>query len=157
MPGIKHLVECHCYLAIFKNHAKNIPHKFPVYSLIDDLGNIVEKNVKCNNCETLHTVYDVSKSFINPGKDQTNIITTKNDIMLNLDSNISNFLNSEDIDISNWEHILNIIEEKRWGESVVIKREIINEKTEIKIMIIESKNKFKIRNETIDEFIVREK
>ena len=35
MPGIKHLIECHCSLIIFKNNDKQIYHKFPVYSIID--------------------------------------------------------------------------------------------------------------------------
>ena len=151
--GIKHLIECHCYLAIYRNNDKQILHKFPVYSKFDDSGKIIEKSVKCNNCETLHTVYDIGKSFINPGKDQTQIINSKDDIGLSLDPKIVNVLKQYNCDISNWEHVLDVIEEKRWGEEIVIKRDIINEKTHVKIIKIESFDKIKIKNETIDEFI----
>ena len=152
--GIKHLIECHCYLAIYRNNAKQILHKFPVYSKFDESGKIIEKNAKCNNCETLHTVYGIGKSFINPGKDQTEVLTSKKDIEFSLNQKIINILKNYNCDISNWEHALDIVEEKRWGEEIVIKRDIINEKTHIKIMKIESENQVKIKSEIIDEFIV---
>jgi len=152
--GIKHLVECHCYLAIYRKNQNQVLHKFPVYSKFSESGKIIEKNVKCNNCETLHTVYDIGKSYINPGKDQTQVITSKKDIEVSLNEKVSNVLKNYNCDISNWEHVLDIIEEKRWGEEVVIKRDIINEKTHVKILKIESEKNIKVKSEIIDEFIV---
>ena len=70
MPGIKHLIECHCYLAIYKKQINPVNHKFPVYSKIDDNGNVIKKNVKCNNCDAFHLVYDLCKSEIKAGKEK---------------------------------------------------------------------------------------
>ena len=44
MPGIKHLIECHCVLAIFKSkEEKIIFHKFPTYSKIDENEKVIPK------------------------------------------------------------------------------------------------------------------
>ena len=64
MLGIKHLVNCHCYLKIYQKNENIIYHKFPVYSKIDENGNIIPKNVKCNNCNAFHKVYEIQKSEI---------------------------------------------------------------------------------------------
>ena len=154
MPGIKHLIECHCYLAIYKSDSKIPPvHKFPVYSKLDSDDKIIKKVVKCNNCEALHEITEVGVSVLIPGKDQTKVTVNKKDLSFNLPQKIVEILYQYDCDISSWEHILDIIEEKRWGESVVLSREIINEKTNVKIIEILSDNNIRIKNETIDEFI----
>lgn len=156
MPGIKHLVECHCYLAIYKKSSKIINHKFPVYSKLDDDGKIIPKNAKCNNCEALHRVYDVCKSELKAGKDQSSVTLTIDDLMVMMPQNISNFLISNNVDISTWEHIKDIIDEKRWGEPVIIKRDIIDEKQQIKYIELDSKLTIKINLETLeDTFILR--
>lgn len=154
MPGIKHLIECHCYLAIYKSDSKIPPvHKFPVYSKLDSDDKIIKKVVKCNNCEALHEITEVGVSVLIPGKDQTKVTINKKDLSFNLPQKIVEILYQYDCDISSWEHILDIIEEKRWGEPVVLSREIINEKTNVKIIEILGKNNIRIKNETIDEFI----
>mgnify|MGYP003148429700 CR=1 FL=1 len=156
MPGIKHLVECHCKLVIFKNIDHDIYHKFPVYSKINEYGKIIEKFRKCNNCDALHKIYDIGKSEIFPGKDQSETIMKIEDFKYSLDSIIFNFLKDNNSDISNYYHIKDIIEEKRWGENVVIKRDIIDEKTQVKYITIESKNNFKIKNNILEDTIIYE-
>ena len=153
MPGIKHLIECHCVLALYKNSQKIINHKFPVYSKLDKNGKPVRKIVKCNNCDTLHVVTDIFKSEIRGGKDQTDVVLSKEEIGYMLDNKINNLLVKVDADISIWEHILDIIEEERWGEQVVIKRDVIDEKQQVKVLEILSDSKFRISNETIEDLI----
>jgi hypothetical protein len=154
MAGIKHLIECHCYLAIYKSDSKIPPvHKFPVYSKIDSEGKIIEKVVKCNNCDSLHKVFEIGKSQFIPGKDETMVNISKNDLSHSLPVSIKNILNEYHCDISTWEHVVDIIEERRWSEPVIIKRDIVDEKTIIKILEIKSADIFNIRNETIDEFV----
>ena len=154
MPGIKHLIECHCYLAIYKSDSKVPPvHKFPVYSKLDENDKIIKKIVKCNNCEALHEISEIGVSSLIPGKDQTRVTVTKKDLSFNLPDKISKILHQYDCDISSWEHVIDIIEEKRWGEHVILSREIINEKTNVKVMEILNSNNVRIKNESIDEFI----
>ncbi len=154
MPGFKHLIECHCILALYKANQKIINHKFPVYSKIDESGNVIKKLVKCNNCDAVHFVKDICKSEIQPGKDQTSVTTTKEDISYMLSDKMNNFLHKVSADISTWEHVLDIIEEKRWGEDVIINREIIDEKQHVKILKIISEEKFKITSEIINDLIL---
>ena len=156
MPGIKHLIECHCYLAIYKKSSKIINHKFPVYSKIDCDGKVIPKNVKCNNCEALHYVHDICKSDLKPGKDQSLIVLNIEDLKVMIPQKISNFLISNNVDLSTWEHIKDIIDEKRWGEPVVIKRDIIDEKQQIKYIELDSNLSIKINLEVIEDTFLLE-
>ena len=154
MAGIKHLIECHCYLALYKNSQKPINHKFCVYSKVNDAGDLIPKVVKCNNCDALHYVFSVCKSEIKHGKDQTEITLSIDDIAVNLPKKLTNILMSHNSDISNWEHALDIFESKDWGKSIVLKREIIDENTQVKILYILGNDNFKISNETIKDIIL---
>tara|TARA_R100000005_G_scaffold87159_1_gene56304 strand:- start:1179 stop:1397 length:219 start_codon:yes stop_codon:yes gene_type:complete len=58
-----------------------------------------------------------------------------------------------DADISTWEHALDIIEEARWNEQIVIKRDVIDELQVVKILTILSEDKFKVTSETIEDLI----
>ena len=158
MPGIKHLIECHCVLAIYRTGEKEPQnHKFVVYSKTDDNQKIIPRLVKCNNCQTLHNVYDYCKSEIKVGKDQSEVLLTIDDLSLMLPPRLSNMLLKSDADRSNWEHILDIIEEKRWGESVVLKRDIIGEKEHLKVITVLGEEKFKIENTVIEDLIIGDK
>ena len=154
MTGVKHLIECHCVLALYKNDKNMINHKFPVYSKIDSRGSVVEKIVKCNNCDALHIVKDFCRSEIMAGKDQSQVVITKEEIGYMLSDKMNNLLLKIDADISIWEHVLDIIEEERWGEYVVIKRDIIEEKQQVKILKIVSEERFKISNEMIQDIVL---
>lgn len=157
--GIKHLIECHCTLKIYQKLEKIIYHKFPVYSKYNnEAGSIVPKIAQCNNCKTLHKVYDICKSEIVPGgKDEDKTMLTKEDIVIQLPDKISNFLVRQDYDMSVFEHVLDIIDNEAWNELVVLSREVINEDLHVKILQIISENRFKIKKEIINnQFIIKE-
>jgi hypothetical protein len=152
--GVKHLIECHCVLTIYKKNAKIRNHKFPVYSKLDENGKVIPKLVKCNNCESLHLVSDLCKSELKGGKDQTSVTIDKEEIMLGLPDKLSQILIKLDCDISTWEHCLDIFEEERWNEFVVLKRDIIDENQQVKILRIISENRFKVENVVINNTII---
>ena len=110
MKGIKHLVECHCFLKIFEKTEKKINHKFPVYSKFDNNKNIIPKLAKCNNCESLHYVTDICKSELRPGKEDISSTISIDDIVLMLPSKISEILIKNRADIADFEHALDIID-----------------------------------------------
>ena len=153
MPGIKHLIECHCILPIFKNNDRMINHKFPVYSKIDSKDKLIPRVVKCNNCDTMHYVTDVCKSEIRGGKDQSELTVTMEELSLMLPERLVNALIKINTDISNWEHIVDIFDEDRWGEKIVLRRDIVGENQHIKLIEIVSSEKFKITNQVIDDII----
>ena len=150
MAGIKHLIECHCYLAIFSKNKNQINHKFPVYSRLDEFENIVPKLVLCNNCEALHYVFDVNKSELRPGKDQSRSVLTIDELSNMIPDKILSSLQSNDADISSYDHAIDIIENRIWGDPIVLKREVINGELHVKIMKILSKDRVKISNEKIE-------
>jgi len=154
MPGIKHLIDCHCVLRIYKKNKNMINHKFPVYSKFDKDGKVVPKYVKCNNCDSLHLITDICKSELKGGKDQTNVVLSKEDMTLMLPSRLVNILMKQNCDMSVWDHIVDIYEENRWGEYVVLKRDIIDEEQFVKLLYIMAENKFKIENKNIKNIII---
>ena len=92
--GIKHLIECHCTLRLYTSDNEQIYHKMPVYSKIcQKTNNVLEKIVKCNNCNTLHRVYDICKSEIfDPGKDNSFMLNEIDDIDLEIPEKVSKIL-----------------------------------------------------------------
>ena len=157
MPGIKHLIECHCFLKIFNGKEKQVNHKFPVYSKFDEDGNFIPRLAKCNNCESLHYVKDVCKSELRPGKEDIQTIVDKEDIILMLPDKIANVLIKNNADIADFEHCLDIIEEERWGSHIVVKRSIVDENEQVKVMEILSEDRVKISNRDINKIIRVEK
>jgi len=154
MKGIKHLIECHCFLKVFDKSENKINHKFPVYSKLDENNNILPKLAKCNNCESLHYVYDACRSELRPGKEDLSTILTIEDIMMMLPDRINSVLTANRSDIADFEHALDIIENERWGETIVVKRSIVGEIENIKILQIDGENKIKILNKEINTILV---
>jgi hypothetical protein len=128
-------------------------HKFPVYSKVDASGKIIPKLSKCNNCQSLHYIHDYCRSELRGGKDESMVTLSIDDIALSLPDKLVNTLIKVDSDISTWEHCLDIIEEKRWGEHVVLSRDIINENEHVKILFINNENQFKIENKIINTLV----
>lgn len=157
MSGIKHLVECHCYLKIFDKNDKKINHKFPVFSSLDADGNVIPRLAKCNNCESLHYVYDFCKSELRPGKEDISSILSVQDIMLMLPQKVNTVLMQNRADIADFEHALDIIENKSWGEKIVVKRSIVNDIESIKILQIDGEDKVKILNKEINTIVMGNK
>ena len=156
--GIKHLIECHCTLKIYEkneNIQDHLYHKFCVYSNIDESGKLIEKIVKCNNCSTLHKVYDYCKSeLVEPGKDT--IITAVNidDIKLQLSSKLVKILEKYDSDIATWEQVLDIVDKEVYDQYVVLSRQVIDQKYHVKVLQILNEDKVKIVSKIINDEII---
>ena len=152
MKGIKHLIECHCTLKIFERRRNQVYHKFTVYSKIDDTGRIIEKLAQCNNCETIHRVYDYCKSdILKSGKDKNNSSLNLEDIAVQLPDKISNILRKYNVDIATWEEVLDIFDNHYWNNNVVLARELIDQKYHVKILKIHNEGKIKIESKIIED------
>lgn len=157
MLGTKHLIECHCFLKIFNQKEKQINHKFPVYSKFDENDNVIPKFVKCNNCESLHYVYDICKSELKPGKENIGTTLEKEDYIMMLPDKVSNVLIKNECDISDFEQALDIIEEKAWGSYIVIKRDIVGEEQQLKVLLFKDKENIRIINKEVTSIILENK
>jgi len=157
MPGIKHLIECHCVLKIYEKNTKIINHKFPVYSKLNKHNLIIPKLAKCNNCEALHYIYDICKSELRPGGDQTIVTLDIDDITIALPDKLVTLLKKYQCDMATWEHVLDIIENNLKNQHIVLKRDIIDEKQQLKILFIINENKFRVETKTLeDTFLIKD-
>ena len=155
MEGIKHIIDCHCVLAQYRNTKNPIYHKFIVFSIIDDSNTVVPKFVQCNNCDTVHKVFDICKSEIISGKDELGTGIQKDDIKRILPEDVRDVLESYSADLATYEYAAFILEQKKWGSFVVLTREIINDDVSGKMLVFESPVKFKI--ETFTDHITIER
>jgi hypothetical protein len=130
-------------------------HKFLVYSKIKD-GLVNEKYAQCNNCSAVHKVYDICRSEIVVGKEDLNTGLTISDMSIQMSDKLSMLLSNHNCDYATWEHVLDIIDEERWGEPVVIKRDIVEDKVIVKIIKLEAGEKIKIQTKTIEDQIIGE-
>ena len=151
MKGIKHLIECHCTLKIYAGRDDHLYHKFPVYSKVDNSGRIIEKLAQCNNCNTIHRIYDYCKSdILKSGKDKNNASLELEDLAIQLPDKISNILRKHDVELATWEEVLDIFENEYWNNNIVLSRELIDQKYHVKILKIINKEKIKIESKVIE-------
>ena len=109
MPGLKHLIQCHCILPQYRKMEDPIFHQFVVFSKTDESGDIVPKLAKCNNCDTLHRVVDFCRSEIMHGKDEEISVLTIKEIEASLPEKVSESLSNHFCDIATYEEVLDII------------------------------------------------
>ena len=152
---VKHLIDCHCILSIYKNRTKPVYHKFTVFSELKE-DNVKEKYVLCNNCDIVHKIIDVNKSEIKWGSEgYRSLVTTREDIKFNLESQgldrLVTILEVNNIDLSDWEYVEYLLENNLEGKVVLDKKEIENS---INYKYIEIKNgKYKIKNDIVQRYL----
>jgi hypothetical protein len=99
-------------------------------------------------------VYDICKSELKPGKEDIETTMSKEDIIMMLPDKVANVLIKNDADISDFEHALDIIDNKEWESFVIVKRSIIDEEEQVKVLQIISEDKIKIFNKDIKRTVL---
>jgi len=121
--GQKHLITCRCVLPQYKSLKDPPAHKFVVFSEILDAGDVKIKYSQCNNCGVIHRITDICKSEVISGKDHMNTLISIDDIRPSLHQNFVNILDGSSADLATWEAVQYTIENKKWGEVVVLTKE----------------------------------
>jgi hypothetical protein len=152
LTGHRHLVKCRCFLPQFKNSASIPVHQFIVFSVMDD-DEVVPKFVQCNNCGIVHKVFDICMSQIMDGRENLSSVVTMDDLKSALPEKLAAILQQYDVDISAWEQAQFIIENKRWGEFIVLAADTMDGLKQGKIVKIIGENLFKIDTFARSEFI----
>ena len=124
MEGYKHLIECHCVLPQYRKLENPIFHKFVVFSVLDEEGNVIPKMSQCNNCSAVHKVVDICTSEIAPGKDETRSVMTKNDVARSLPKQLVELLEEYQLEVADYEFAKFIIDNQKWGSLIVLSKEI---------------------------------
>ena len=144
MPGIKHLIQCHCILPQYRNLDDPIFHKFVVFSKIDSSGDVIPRLCRCNNCEVIHKIVDLCKSEIASGSDSLDGISSIDDIRTGLSDGLCKILDTHECDKATWEQIEDIIDNKEWESKVVISKQSFGGSTQVKILAVNGSDMFKI-------------
>ena len=140
------MIECHCILPQYKRRSDPVFHKFVVFSLVDDRDTAIPKFVQCNNCGVVHKVYDLCKSEIIAGKDETRAITSKEDIGFSIPSDLRDLLDTYDCDLATWEHVKYSIDYKKFGENIILTRELVDTEITGKVLVIKARDAFSIES-----------
>ena len=91
IEGIRHLIQCHCVLPQYRKRKDPVFHKFLVFSTLEN-DEVEEKLAQCPNCDVIHRVFDLCKSEVYSGKDQSLAVSTIEDIKISLPSRINELL-----------------------------------------------------------------
>ena len=150
IKGIKHLVQCHCVLPQFRGRETPVFHKIEVFSEIDEEDNVTEKFIVCDNCGVVHKVFDLCKSEIQTQHETITSVRTIPEIKMSLDDNICQLLEKNNCHVSTWENIEFILDNEIFDLPVVINRENIKGKTNIKYVELKKNGKFKIKSDIIN-------
>jgi len=146
MRGQLHLVKCRCVLSQFKSTPNPPAHQFIVFSAIKDDDEVIIKYAQCNNCGSIHKVIDICKSEILQGKENLSSILSIEDIKTSMPSNLSAILERNNVDLPMWELAQFIVENKLWGEFVILVKEEESDTKQGKYVRIMSDTFFKIES-----------
>ena len=145
MRGIKHTIECTCILPQYKYKSPTVFHQFIVFSIIKESDELIEDYAQCNNCGIIHKIIDVCKSKILTGQEKVSSAISIEDIKLMIPTDLSAVLDNYSCDLPNWQHAHFIYSNKKWGDKIILTRELLEEEARGKILLFESANKFKIQ------------
>ena len=146
MQGVKHTVQCHCILPQYRNSKDPVFHKFTVFSIIDDNDSCVSKIVNCNNCGAAHRVYDICKSELLTGKEDSRAAMKVSDFKFSIPESLYELLCSYDLEICDFEYSQFIIDNEKWDSTIVLSRESVESSTEGKLVRFLSNDKFRVES-----------
>lgn len=152
--GVRHLVECRCILPQFMKHPDPPIHQFPVFSVVEDDDSVGVKFVQCPNCGVVHKVIDIARSEIITGRETLPSSLTKDDLRESLPPGLGAVLDKYECDVSVWENVKFIVDEKRWGDIVILISETVDGMRQGKYMKVLGEHVYKVeafvREETVN-------
>lgn len=122
-----------------------------VFSVIKDDENVIVKHAQCNNCGLIHKVVDICTSEIITGKESSASVLNIDEVKMGLPKNLSDILERSNVDLSTWELARFIVENKRWGEVVILSHEEEAGVRHGKYLIVLGENLYKVDNFTREE------
>ena len=152
LEGIRHLVECHCILPQFRSTVPSVYHKFIVFSVSNEDA-VQPKLAQCNNCGIIHKVVDFCKSEIVHGLEDSSSLRTINDVKVAMPLRLVEFLVPQNLDISLWELIEFVLDNKLEKE-IPLTKDDKTDLTQIKMLHIKSDGSFKIKTVTRQDTLV---
>lgn len=150
MRFLYHAIQCNCILQQYKRATSNVPfHEFFVFSELDDDDNFKDvKYAACNNCGVIHKIVGISQSEIMKGKENFSLVQTIDDIKMSLPEKLAELLSRYEIPQHVYEHALHIVENKLWGNKIVLQREEEGSHIHLKYLNFTGLNQYRVSNES---------
>tara|TARA_Y100000389_G_scaffold44333_1_gene39065 strand:- start:366 stop:842 length:477 start_codon:yes stop_codon:yes gene_type:complete len=142
--GIKHFIECHCVLPQYRNAKKPIYFGFSAFSEVDDGNSVKLKYSQCPNCGVIHKVYDLCKSEILAGKDESAVIRSFSDIKLSIPEHFVQLLESHNCEFADYEKLEFILDNELWSERILLSTDFEENDRVGKMLTFSSKGKPKV-------------
>ena len=120
MTGIKHHIECHCVLPQYRNVKRPIYFGFNAFSEMDEGNSVCLKFLQCPNCGVIHRVYDLCKSEILAGKDESAIVRSLSDVKLSIPENFVELLETHNCEFADYEKLEFILDNELWTDRVLL-------------------------------------
>lgn len=121
---LKHLITCKCILLQFKHLPTPPAHKFVVFSEMNENGLIVPSLAQCPNCGVVHKVKEVGLTEILRKEDAPSILTIE-EIKSGLPEETVNKFSGYDLHLHQWQEISWIVENKKWGKTVILTKDTV--------------------------------
>ena len=141
MLGLKHYIECHCVLPQYRNVKKPIYFGFNAFSEVDEGNNVKLKFIQCPNCGVIHKVYDICKSEILAGKDESAIIRNLSDVKLLIPEHFVQLLETNNCEFADYEKLEFIISNEFWSERILLSTDFEENNRVGKMLTFSSKGK----------------
>lgn len=131
----KHLVECNCVLPQLKHLTPLIFHRFVVFSVVGEDGNVIPSYAQCPNCGIVHRIMEVGKSVIMRRED-LNSLLTEDEIAKYLPPSLADVLRQYKVDYASWQQAKFIMENELWGRRITLSREELEGTVMGKVLVI---------------------
>ena len=102
------------------------------------------KYSQCNNCGLIHKIIDICTSEIIENKEDMSSLLSIEDIKTSLPSNLVDILERSNVDLPTWEQAQFFLENKDWGNFIVLAQEEESGSKQIKYVRIMSETFFKV-------------
>ena len=152
---VKHLCACTCILPQFIDSNSPQFHQFPVFSLLDAEGSVIQSTVKCNYCNGIRRV--IGFGNLEPLRaEHSSAVETSEEIQDQLPAELLKKLGVylASIDFPTWQEIRHIYEnEYCWGVCPVVLAYDNDQKTgttSAKVLNILGKTIYNVRTVIID-------
>lgn len=143
--GVKHLVSCVCVLPQLSRSTAAPSYQFTVFSVLDDVTDDLEPSfVQCTNCGVVHKVVDVCRSTIVRGRDELRGVVTVDDVKGSLPEKFVVILEQNRVDLATWQQVAWSLENKIWGQNVILSSEFIDGVRQGKMLTILGESLFKV-------------
>jgi hypothetical protein len=153
MNAVKHTIECHCVLPQYRDRKDPVYHKFVVFSELDAKADTVLPSYsQCNNCGTVHKVYDICKSEIIAGKDESATVEKLSDVAMSLPTNLVELFESYSLEVPDYMMARYILDNKVWDATIVLSKEQEDDKTNGKILRFLENGRFRVESFSRQEY-----